>query len=160
MLQSKTSAASSDVRMKAQICILEEQRQEVSTFQKLDYNHPKHTFSFQYLKHSCSFSFTQLLCINEKWAKEYHTMVRYYKERVNSQSWMHLSVCLLLCICSAFMFCVTSRFQVQDLKTLLQHDPLAVEICERGKNVTSNKKAKDKENTWVNTEFILIPDII
>ncbi|KAK5878157.1 hypothetical protein CesoFtcFv8_025592 [Champsocephalus esox] len=48
--QSKTSAASSDVRMKAQICILEEQRQE-------------------------------LLCINEKWAKEYHTMVRYYKER-------------------------------------------------------------------------------
>ncbi|XP_033964636.1 TNFAIP3-interacting protein 3-like [Pseudochaenichthys georgianus] len=91
--QSKTSAASSDVRMKAQICILEEQRQE-------------------------------LLCINEKWAKEYHTMVRYYKERV------------------------------QDLKTLLQHDPLAVEICEGGKNVTSNKKAKDKENTWTGEEIL------
>ncbi|KAK1885530.1 ADP-ribosyl cyclase/cyclic ADP-ribose hydrolase 1 [Dissostichus eleginoides] len=91
--QSKTSAASSDVRMKAQICILEEQRQE-------------------------------LLCINEKWAKEYRTMVRYYKERV------------------------------QDLKTLLQHDPLAVEICEGGKNVTSNKKAEDKENTWTGEEVL------
>ncbi|XP_034415832.1 TNFAIP3-interacting protein 1-like [Cyclopterus lumpus] len=40
-----------DVRMKAQILLLQEQRQE-------------------------------LLCINEKWAKEYRTMVRYYKERV------------------------------------------------------------------------------
>lgn len=41
----------SDVRMEAQIHLLEEQRQE-------------------------------LLSINEKWAKEYRTMARYYKERV------------------------------------------------------------------------------
>ncbi|KAF3836292.1 hypothetical protein F7725_028850 [Dissostichus mawsoni] len=70
--------------MKAQICILEEQRQE-------------------------------LLCINEKWAKEYRTMVRYYKERV------------------------------QDLKTLLQHDPLAVEICEGGKNTGEEVLKAEKE---------------
>ncbi|TNN53782.1 TNFAIP3-interacting protein 1 [Liparis tanakae] len=43
--------SNSDVRMEAQILLLEEQRQE-------------------------------LLSINEKWAKEYRTMVRYYKERV------------------------------------------------------------------------------
>ncbi|KAK2859660.1 hypothetical protein Q5P01_004280 [Channa striata] len=49
--QSDVSAANSDVRLKAQILILEEQRQE-------------------------------LLCINEKWAKEYRTVVRYYKEKV------------------------------------------------------------------------------
>ncbi|XP_068570082.1 TNFAIP3-interacting protein 3-like [Cebidichthys violaceus] len=49
--QSEASAASRDVRMKAQILLLEKQRQE-------------------------------LLSINEKWAKEYRTMVRYYKDRV------------------------------------------------------------------------------
>ncbi|XP_078137109.1 TNFAIP3-interacting protein 3-like [Sander vitreus] len=47
----QSEAASSDIRMKAQILILEEQRQE-------------------------------LLCINERWAKEYRTMSQYYKEKV------------------------------------------------------------------------------
>ncbi|KAM3592980.1 uncharacterized protein V6R79_003092 [Siganus canaliculatus] len=51
--QSNVSAASSEVRLKAQILILEEQRQE-------------------------------LLSINEKWAKEYHTMKQYYKDRVKT----------------------------------------------------------------------------
>ncbi|XP_068438439.1 TNFAIP3-interacting protein 1-like [Clinocottus analis] len=51
LAQSEASAAGGDVRMKAQIFLLEEQRQE-------------------------------LLSINEKWSKEYRTMVRYYKERV------------------------------------------------------------------------------
>ncbi|XP_022604472.1 TNFAIP3-interacting protein 1-like [Seriola dumerili] len=49
--QSEVCAANSDVRMKAQILILEDQRHE-------------------------------LLSINEKWAKEYRTMVQYYKEKV------------------------------------------------------------------------------
>ncbi|XP_063768741.1 TNFAIP3-interacting protein 1-like isoform X2 [Eleginops maclovinus] len=90
--QLQKSAASSDVRMKAQIRILEDQRQE-------------------------------LLCINEKWAKEYRTMVRYYKEKV------------------------------QDLKALLHHDHLAVEICE-GENVPSNTKVEDKDNTWTGEEVL------
>ncbi|XP_026216790.1 TNFAIP3-interacting protein 1-like [Anabas testudineus] len=49
--QSEVTAASCDVKMKAQMLILEEQRQE-------------------------------LLSINEKWAREYRTMVQYYKEKV------------------------------------------------------------------------------
>ncbi|XP_074478016.1 TNFAIP3-interacting protein 1-like [Sebastes fasciatus] len=57
----QSDVANGDVRMKAQVLVLEEQRQE-------------------------------LLSINEKWAKEYHTMVHYYKEKV------------------------------RDLKALLQHD--------------------------------------
>ncbi|KAG7231223.1 hypothetical protein INR49_012054 [Caranx melampygus] len=51
--QSEVCAANTDVRMKAEILILEEQRQE-------------------------------LLSINEKWAKEYRTMVQYYKEKVQN----------------------------------------------------------------------------
>ncbi|XP_023153519.1 TNFAIP3-interacting protein 3-like [Amphiprion ocellaris] len=51
--QPEGSNPSSDVRMKAQILLLEEQRQE-------------------------------LLSINERWAKEYRTMVQYYKEKVQS----------------------------------------------------------------------------
>ncbi|XP_071340876.1 TNFAIP3-interacting protein 1-like [Trachinotus anak] len=49
--QSEERAANGDIRMKAQILILEEQRRE-------------------------------LLSINEKWAKEYRTMVQYYKDKV------------------------------------------------------------------------------
>ncbi|KAM8822512.1 uncharacterized protein AB9W97_004912 isoform 2-T2 [Spinachia spinachia] len=49
--QSQASAAGGDARMKAQMLLLEEQKQ-------------------------------QLLSINTKWAKEYRTMARYYKERV------------------------------------------------------------------------------
>ncbi|XP_008303879.1 TNFAIP3-interacting protein 1-like [Stegastes partitus] len=50
---SEGSSPGSDVRMKAQILLLEEQRKE-------------------------------LLSINERWAKEYRTMVRYYKEKVQA----------------------------------------------------------------------------
>ncbi|XP_029955691.1 TNFAIP3-interacting protein 3-like [Salarias fasciatus] len=49
--QSGESPPCSDVRLKAQILFLEEQRK-------------------------------QLLSINEKWAKEYRTMVRYYKDKI------------------------------------------------------------------------------
>ncbi|XP_040921224.1 TNFAIP3-interacting protein 1-like [Toxotes jaculatrix] len=86
--QSEVSAANSDVRMKAQILILEEQKQE-------------------------------LISINEKWAKEYRTMVRYYKEKV------------------------------QDLKALLQQSRNHFEegTCEEGeKHTTLYKKLKFKTN--------------
>nr|XP_020457917.1 TNFAIP3-interacting protein 1-like [Monopterus albus]XP_020457926.1 TNFAIP3-interacting protein 1-like [Monopterus albus] len=82
--QSGASAVDNDIRMKAQILILEEQNQE-------------------------------LLSINEKWAKEYRTMVQYYKDKV----W--------------------------DLKALLQlnHGHFKEKVCEEGEMpVTSNKKVK------------------
>ncbi|GAA6215191.1 TNFAIP3-interacting protein 1-like [Lates japonicus] len=93
--QSEVCAANSDVRLKAQILILEEQRQE-------------------------------LISINEKWAKEYRTMVRFYKEKV------------------------------RDLKALLQqnHSHFEEETREEGeKPVTLYKKlkfktTKDKDSKW------------
>ncbi|TDG97450.1 hypothetical protein EPR50_G00226200 [Perca flavescens] len=82
----QSEAASGDDRMKAQILILEEQRQE-------------------------------LLCINERWAKEYHTMLQFYKEKVRG------------------------------LKALLRHDHSEEEMCERGKKTPCTRKSKDKEST-------------
>ncbi|XP_032359529.1 TNFAIP3-interacting protein 3 [Etheostoma spectabile] len=82
----QSDAARSDVRMKAQILILEEQRQE-------------------------------LLCINERWAKEYRTMLRYYKEKV------------------------------QGLKASLQHERSEEEMCEGGKKTPCTRESKDKEST-------------
>ncbi|XP_042366602.1 TNFAIP3-interacting protein 3-like [Plectropomus leopardus] len=79
---------SSDVRMKAQILILEEQRQE-------------------------------LLSINEKWAREYRTMVQYYKQKV------------------------------RDLKEILQHNNLNEDMRENeDRDDTLHKKDKDKEMKW------------
>lgn len=81
--QLQGSSHKSDVNMKTQILILEEQKNEVSTSQ---------TFCVSILQpayarlkvHSLSV-FTQLLSINEKWAKEYRTMVHYYKEKVRKE---------------------------------------------------------------------------
>lgn len=83
MPQLQGSSHKSDVNMKTQILILEEQKNEVSTSQ---------TFCVFILRpvyarlkvHSLSV-FTQLLSINEKWAKEYRTMVHYYKEKVRKE---------------------------------------------------------------------------
>ncbi|XP_049913169.1 TNFAIP3-interacting protein 3-like [Epinephelus moara] len=87
------AASSSDVRLKAQILILEEQRQE-------------------------------LLSINEKWAKEYRTMVQYYKQKV------------------------------RDLKESLQHDHFKDMCEESERNAILNKKIKHKENTLTGDELL------
>lgn len=42
-----------------------------------------------------SFLFTQLLSINEKWAKEYRTMKQYYREKVRKKFWVPLMVCVI-----------------------------------------------------------------
>ncbi|XP_026148073.1 TNFAIP3-interacting protein 1-like [Mastacembelus armatus] len=99
--QSHVSAVNSDMRMKAQILILEEQRQE-------------------------------LLSINEKWAREYQTMVQYYKEKV------------------------------RDLKALLQQSSNHFEeaLCEEGEmHVTLYKKPKfntlkNKERKWTGDDDV------
>lgn len=42
-----------------------------------------------------SFLFTQLLSINEKWAKEYRTMKQFYREKVRKSFWVPLMVCVI-----------------------------------------------------------------
>ncbi|XP_061569449.1 TNFAIP3-interacting protein 1-like [Cololabis saira] len=83
---------SSDVSLKTQILMMEEQRKE-------------------------------LLSINKKWAKEYRTMVQYYKEKV------------------------------QLLKALEQHDQSEEETSdEQQKDVTLCKKLRVKTDTWTGGE--------
>ncbi|KAL4001247.1 Arf-GAP with Rho-GAP domain, ANK repeat and PH domain-containing protein 2 [Sarotherodon galilaeus] len=95
--QLQGSSHKSDVNMKTQILILEEQKNE-------------------------------LLSINEKWAKEYRTMVHYYKEKC--------------CLRSA------PNVQVEELKALQQCDRFEEE---EGKHVTLNrlklKVIKEKESS-------------
>ncbi|KAK9527553.1 hypothetical protein VZT92_014104 [Zoarces viviparus] len=108
--QSEASAGSRDVRMKAQIILLEEQRQE-------------------------------LLSINEKWAKEYRTMVRYYKERVQE-----LKASLQREMCEEGENNATSPKQVKDKESALTGDELlkaeneAVEL--RARNGTLTRKVQ------------------
>eukprot|EP00066_Takifugu_rubripes_P029075 XP_011618341.1 PREDICTED: TNFAIP3-interacting protein 2-like isoform X1 [Takifugu rubripes] len=115
-LQSRSTdtQADSDTTLAAQILILEEQKKEVSEHQKKCWDSLPNALGL-----NAFISFSQLLLINEKWAREYRTMKQFYSKKV------------------------------RELRSILQGDFSHTEDnrCEEGeKNITFGKKVQDEDS--------------